>query len=230
MLRQDPLGPNMAKKTDAKLEFRGGPEGLDRPILTDLRVKEAFTRVPREKFVPDKFGKIALADRALPIGYRQTISQPLIVALMTQEAGIIPGAKVLEVGTGSGYQAAILSEVGARVFTIEIIKELAEQAADRLKTLGYTNVQTRIGDGSNGWPEEAPFDAILVTAASPYLPEALINQLAIGGKLVIPIETPGEDGEELVVVTRTTNGMSKKRLGPVRFVPLTGSVREDVEE
>ena len=204
--------------------------GLSRARLTDERVKAAMAAVPRHKFVPGDVESVAYDDRALPIGFGQTISQPYVVALMTQEAKIKEGTKVLEIGTGSGYQAAVLSQLGARVYSVEIVPELAEAAKERLQEFGYQNVQIRIGDGWLGWEAQAPFDAILVTAASPGYPPALVRQLADGGRMVIPIEEEGS-GESLMLVERKGGDFVTHDLGPVKFVPLTGEARQiDLEE
>jgi protein-L-isoaspartate(D-aspartate) O-methyltransferase len=184
------------------------------------RVLDAVASVDRAEFVPDELKSNAYDDSPLPIGHRQTISQPYIVALMTELAKVDPGDKVLEVGTGSGYQAAILAKLGAKVFTIEIVDPLAKQASQRLKKLGYTNVTVRSGDGYAGWPEEAPFDAIIVTAAPEKTPPPLIEQLKPGGRLVIPV---GKGLQELVIMEKSPTGrMTERAVLPVRFVPLTG--------
>ena len=205
-------------------------DGLDRPALTSKEVRDAMSRVPRHDFVPKESEALAYDDRALPIGFAQTISQPYIVGLMTQEAGVSPGAKVLEIGTGSGYQAAVLAEMGSKVFTIEIVPELAENARHALNRLGYQTVNVRQGDGWNGWPEEAPFDAILVTASSPGLPPQLLAQLGERGRMVIPLEGKDKDGETLMVVERSGDDFITSSLGAVKFVPLTGDARNVVHE
>jgi protein-L-isoaspartate(D-aspartate) O-methyltransferase len=187
--------------------------------ITDPRVLVAMGKVPRHRFVPEALASQAYEDHPLPIGSKQTISQPYIVALMTQWAEVHPGDKVLEVGTGSGYQAAVLAELTDRVFTIELLPELANQAAQRLKDLGYGRVRVKSGDGYQGWPEEAPFDAILVTAAPPQVPQALEAQLKEGGRLVIPVE--GSYGDQTLVRFRKIKGnLVKEASLPVRFVPL----------
>ena len=165
----------------------------------------------------------AYEDHPLPIGHGQTISQPYIVGFMTEALGLTGGESVLEVGTGSGYQAAVLAEIAARVHTIEIVTPLAEESAALLKRLGYANVEVRAGDGYLGWPEAAPFDAIVVTAAAPRIPEPLKQQLKDGGRLVLPV---GDEWQELVVVTRRGDRFEEKRVLPVRFVPMTGKVRQ----
>lgn len=201
------------------------PMGLERSNIVDEKVLEVMYRLPRHLFVPDHLREEANDDRALPIGAHQTISQPYIVALMTQEANVSAGSKVLEIGTGSGYQAAVLAELGAKVFSMEIIPELAESARKRLSGLGYSSISVRVGDGWKGWPEEAPFDAILVTAAAPVAPPELLKQLANRGRLIIPLEIKNEEGETLVVIERKGDDFVTKNLGAVRFVPLTGEGR-----
>ncbi len=187
--------------------------------VKDLRVLAALRKVPRHRFVGEAERPFAHEDRPLPIGYGQTISQPYVVARMTELARVGPGARVLEIGTGSGYQAAILAELGAEVFTIEIVGPLASRAGDVLRALEYENVRVRQGDGHAGWPEYAPFDAIVVTAAPAKVPEPLLEQLAVGGRLVVPV---GTDHQMLEVHTRTAAGIEVERIFPVRFVPMTG--------
>ena len=201
-------------------------KGLERGSITSERVKQAMSRVPRHLFVPENIRDLAYEDRALPIGYDQTISQTYIVALMTQASEVASGSRVLEVGTGSGFQAAVLAELGARVYSVEIVPELAERAQDILTSLGYNTVEVRAGDGAAGWRENAPYDAILVTAASPKIPSGLVEQLANRGKLVIPLERDGAKGEELLIVERDGDDLITRTLGPVRFVPMTGEVRD----
>ncbi|NNE19268.1 MAG: protein-L-isoaspartate(D-aspartate) O-methyltransferase [Myxococcales bacterium] len=187
-------------------------------------VLEAMRTVPRHRFVPESQVAAAYQDRPLPIGSGQTISQPYIVALMTELAGVKPGDKVLEVGTGSGYQAAVLVQMGVKLFSIEIIAALAKRAKATLSELGYTkNVEVRRGDGYVGWPEQAPFDAILVTAAPPKIPKPLKEQLKVGGRLIIPV---GKRYQSLLKVTRTENGYRGESVIPVRFVPMTGEAQE----
>jgi len=179
-------------------------------------------KVPRHEFDPSDVAGMAYVDGPLPIGWRQTISQPYIVALMSELAAPRPGARVLEVGTGSGYQAAVLSELGAEVYSIEIIEPLARRAAATLARLGYASVHTRTGDGYRGWPEAAPFDAIVVTAAPAAVPEPLRQQLKIGGRLVLPV---GTRAQELRVITRTAQGWDERKVIPVVFVPMTGEAQ-----
>ena len=192
--------------------------------IRDPLVLEAMRTVPRHLFVPPEYREQAYADHPLPLGQRQTISQPYIVALMTELVRPRPGIKVLEVGTGSGYQAAVLAACGAEVYTIEILPELARQAAAVLEKLGYQNLHTRIGDGYDGWPEAAPFDAVVVTAAPDKIPQPLLDQLAPGGRLVIPV---GSHSQDLVLVTRTADGFERRSVTPVRFVPMTGKAQEN---
>jgi protein-L-isoaspartate(D-aspartate) O-methyltransferase len=184
-------------------------------------VRRAMEQVPRHRFVPPELRDMAYENRPLPIGYGQTISQPFIVALMTQLAEPRPGARVLEVGTGSGYQAAVLGELGADVDTIEIVPELAERAARELARLGVDRVAVRCGDGWAGWPEHAPFDAILVTAAGPDVPAPLIEQLAVGGRLVLPVGEAWFAQDLQLLVKGPDGALSTIHELPVTFVPLT---------
>ena len=187
--------------------------------IQDTRVLEAMGSVPRHEFVPTNRREHAYEDRPLPIGHEQTISQPYMVAVMSELAELKPGEKVLEVGTGSGYQAALLAALGGEVYSIEIVKPLAEQARATLERLGFENVQVRHGDGYRGWPEHAPFDAIVVTAAPAHVPEPLVEQLAVGGRLVIPV---GRGVQDLMVISKDADGTRRERLFGVRFVPMTG--------
>ena len=185
------------------------------------RVRAALAKVPRHRFVPPPWAAAAYLNRPLPIGHGQTISQPFIVALMTELIDPQPADRVLEIGTGSGYQAAVLGELVARVHTIEIVRPLGERAAELLRELGYTNVEVRIGDGYLGWPEVAPFDAIVVTAAPERMPQPLIDQLAPGGRLIAPIGPVG-GVQDLLLVRKEADGRAVTRsVLPVRFVPLT---------
>lgn len=190
--------------------------------IHDVATLEAMRTVPRHLFVPPSQRSRAYEDHPLPIGQDQTISQPFIVAFMTEALRLRKGEKVLEVGTGSGYQAAVLSRITARVFSIEIVALLAQEAGVRLRDLGYDNVVVRAGDGYAGWPEEAPFDAIIVTAAAPHVPPTLKEQLRDGGRLVIPV---GDESQDLILVTRRADRFEERRLIPVRFVPMTGKIR-----
>jgi protein-L-isoaspartate(D-aspartate) O-methyltransferase len=198
-------------------------EQIEARGIRDPLTLAALRRVPRHLFVPPSVRAHAYGDHPLPIGHDQTISQPYIVAFMTEALSLKGGETVLEVGTGSGYQAAVLAEIVARVCTIEIVEPLAEEARERLKDLGFGNVEVRAGDGYLGWPERAPFDGILVTAAAPRIPEPLKQQLKDGGRLVIPV---GDRDQELIVLTRRGAGYEERRVLPVRFVPMTGKVRE----
>ncbi len=190
--------------------------------IHNSKVIKAMLRVPRHKFVPEGFRKFAYSDNPLPIGTDQTISQPYIVALMTELLRLNGGEKVLEVGTGSGYQAAILAEIGCEVFTIEILDSLSAKAEEILRYLGYGSINYKIDDGYRGWPEHAPFDAIIVTAASEHIPEPLIQQLKVNGKMIIPI---GDQYQELLLITKTDKGIEKRTITPVRFVPMTGEAQ-----
>jgi protein-L-isoaspartate(D-aspartate) O-methyltransferase len=194
--------------------------------VRDPRVLAAMGKVPRHEFVPAPWRESAYADTPLPIGHEQTISQPQIVAVMTELAALDRDSRVLEVGTGSGYQAAVLAEIAAEVYTIEILEPLAKAARSTLRRLGYASVRVRHGDGYRGWPEAAPFDAILVTAAAPRIPPALVEQLAPGGRLVIPV---GGVPQQLQVVTRTPEGLAVRQIYPVLFVPMTGEVQRGEE-
>ena len=188
------------------------------------RVLAAMRKVPRHLFVDPAQRSEAYEDHPLPIPGNQTISQPYIVALMTELLDLKPGARVLEIGTGSGYQSAVLGELAREVYTIEIVPELARLAAERLRELGYSNVTVREGDGYRGWPEKAPFDGIIVTAAPERIPEPLLDQLAVGGVVVIPV---GGFFQELKVFRKGTDGkITEKDILPVRFVPMTGEVEK----
>ncbi len=188
--------------------------------ITDTRTLRAMGSVPRHLFVPPAYERQAYNDSPLPIGYNQTISQPFIVAYMTELVRPTPGKRALEIGTGSGYQAAVLAGIVDTVYTIEIVPGLAREAAVRLKTLGYGNVVTRQGDGYKGWPEKAPFDIIIVTAAADHIPQPLREQLAEGGRLVMPVGDPASV-QFLVLLTKRKGKITEQRLEPVRFVPLT---------
>lgn len=188
----------------------------------DARVLDAMAIVPRHEFVPNDLVDKAYQNRPLPIGHGQTISQPYIVAIMTDLLDLKPHHKVLEIGTGSGYQAAILAALDTRVWSIEIIEPLGQQAKTRLQRLGVDTVEVRIGDGYYGWPEHAPFDAIIVTAAANHIPPPLVKQLAVGGKMIIPVGSRFST-QELILITRVNQDELVTRLVlPVRFVPLTG--------
>ena len=207
--------------SDIEAEVRYTQHLIGREAL-DPRVMQAIAEVPRDRFVPDNLRKAAFDNGPLPIGHGQTISQPYIVALMTDLLRPGAGHHILEIGTGSGYQAAILSRLCERVYTVERVRELGEAAARRLQSLGYHNIETRIGDGYAGWPEHSPYDGIIVTAAAPYIPPALVEQLAPGGRLVIPVgEMYGH--QELLLVQKDADGtLHQKDILGVAFVPLVG--------
>jgi protein-L-isoaspartate(D-aspartate) O-methyltransferase len=186
-------------------------------------VLRAMESVPRHLFIPPDRRDQAYTDAPQPIGWGQTISQPYIVALMTSLLELGKGDKVLEIGTGSGYHAAVLSRVAGQVYTIEIIDELGKQAKSTLEQLGYDNVHVKIGDGYKGWPEAAPFDAIILTAAPPSIPQPLVDQLKVGGRMVVPV---GSFVQDLLLITKTSHGLEKRTVAPVRFVPMTGEVQK----
>jgi protein-L-isoaspartate(D-aspartate) O-methyltransferase len=193
--------------------------------VRDPRVLEAMRRVPRHLFVPDSLEAVAHEDRWLPIAEDQHISQPYTVARMTELSQLDAKSRVLEIGTGTGYQAAVLAHVAGEVYSIEILEPLAREAARTLRRLGYTQVHLRRGDGYRGWPEAAPFDAILVTAAAPRVPQPLLEQLAPGGRLVIPVGEP-EGYQEVELLVRTDTGYERRRIAPAYFVPMTGDVQD----
>jgi len=187
--------------------------------IRNPRVLDAIRLIPRHRFLPSRLADRAYEDGALPIGEGQTISQPYIVARMTELLDPEPDAKILEIGTGSGYQAAVLSVLVDHVYSIEIVESLAEEASHRLEQMGYDNVTVRWADGYKGWPEQAPFDGIIVTAAPDHVPQPLVDQLKVGGELVIPI---GRDEQHLMLLKKGPDGVSEKTVIPVRFVPMTG--------
>lgn len=213
----DDLSARRERMVQDQIEERG---------VSDPRVLAAMRKIPRHEFVPPALRASAYDDRPLPIGEGQTISQPYIVAFMTEALRLTPSDRVLEVGTGSGYQAAVLAELAAEVYSIEIIPELARSAGERLRRLGYGGVKVRTGDGYYGWIEAAPFDAIIVTAAPEAVPPRLVEQLKEGGRMVIPV---GEQwpGQELLRLTKRGGKVEAEKLLPVRFVPLTGSHPDD---
>ncbi len=220
----EPGSPSpVAGTSDDRLEER--MDMVDRQIrrrgVTDQDVLEAMERVPRHEFVPEEYRSQAYADHPLPIGYGQTISQPYIVALMTDLLELKTTDRVLEIGTGSGYQAAILAEIVAEVYTVEIVEPLAGEATERLKRLGYPNVHTLHADGYFGWEEHSPYDAIIVTCAPDHIPQPLVQQLSDGGRLVIPVGPPG-GYQTLWQVTKSGEEIQKRNITGVLFVPLTG--------
>jgi protein-L-isoaspartate(D-aspartate) O-methyltransferase len=210
----------------AELRERMVVETIERRGITDAEVLKAMRGVPRHLFVPEDEQGYAYGDHPLPIGYGQTISQPYIVALMTELLELKEGDTVLEVGTGSGYQAAILGEIpGIEVYTIEIIPELAKSARERLESLGYARIHCKEADGYYGWPEHAPFDAIIVTAAPDHIPQPLVDQLSEGGRMVIPVGPPGGYQTLWKLVKQPDGEVENYNMGGVAFVPLTGGDR-----
>jgi protein-L-isoaspartate(D-aspartate) O-methyltransferase len=191
--------------------------GCDEPA-----VLAAMGRVPRHEFVPEDVRRLAYADSPLPIGHEQTISQPFVVAFMTAALQPKKGDKVLEIGTGSGYQAAVLGELVEQVFTIEIVEPLAQRAAATLQRLGHANVHVRTGDGYRGWPEQAPFDAIIVTAAPDHVPQPLVDQLKPGGRMILPV---GGESQRLVLIEKDDQGVTQRSVLDVMFVPMTGEAQ-----
>jgi protein-L-isoaspartate(D-aspartate) O-methyltransferase len=210
-----------SEKMYEKLRISMVQDQIERRGIHDPKVLQAMRKVPRHKFVPDHLRKFAYADEPLPIGEDQTISQPYIVAYMTEKLEIEPGDKVLEIGTGSGYQAAVLAELTDSVFTIEIVDVLARRAEKTLKDLDYDNIYVKSGDGYKGWPEHAPFDAIIITAAPTKIPQPLADQLRIGGRMILPL---GDFSQDLVLIQKNALGITQQTLLPVRFVPMTGEI------
>jgi protein-L-isoaspartate(D-aspartate) O-methyltransferase len=206
-------------------------EMVKRQILArgvkDTFVINAMKKVPRHLFIPEQDRNFAYRDEARAIGEGQTISQPYIVAFMTEELRVKPGDRVLEIGTGSGYQAAVLAQIVDTVYSIEIIEELAESAKKCIENLDYKNIIIKQGDGYLGWPEEAPFDAIIVTAAPPTIPPRLLEQLKVGGRMILPV---GKYVQELVVISKNNGGHTMDSVLPVRFVPMTGQIQEQEEQ
>jgi len=211
------LRARLASEVDAMYAMTRAETGL---AAMSPAVRAALGKVERHRFVPAGQQSLAYRNHPLPIGSGQTISQPYIVALSTDLVAPQPGQRVLEVGTGSGYQAAILAEIVSKVYTIEIVPSLGKAAAERLRTLGYANVEVRIGDGYAGWPEQAPFDSIIVTAAAPRVPEALVQQLKPGGRMVIPVGASHEAQQLLIIEKRADGSIERRSVLPVRFVPL----------
>jgi protein-L-isoaspartate(D-aspartate) O-methyltransferase len=201
-------------------------EDIQRRGINDQRVLQAMLKVKRHLFVPESYRSMAYADRPLPIGEGQTISQPYMVALMTYHLHLKPDDKVLEIGTGSGYQAAVLAELAKEVYSIEIIGQLARTAQERLQTMGYTNVRVKSGDGFFGWPVHAPYDAIIIACATPRIPEHLVEQLREGGRMVLPLGAE-RFGQSLTLITKREGKIEKQPLEDVVFVPMTGEIGED---
>lgn len=197
---------------------------LERRGIRDPRVLEVMRKVPREKFVLPELQSRAYEDGALPIGFDQTISQPYIVAFMTEALALTGQEKILEIGTGSGYQAAVLAEMVPEVYSVEIVEPLARRAEKILKELGYTQVRIRVGNGYEGWPEHGPYDAIVVTAAPGEIPRSLVEQLKPAGRMIVPI---GVGIQELILVEKTEKGLVQRRLLPVRFVPMVDQKDEE---
>jgi protein-L-isoaspartate(D-aspartate) O-methyltransferase len=211
--------------TYARLRKRMVERQLAARDITDTRVLEAMAMVPRHLFVSPAYRELAYADHPLPIDDGQTISQPYIVALMTQLMEVESGDKILEIGTGSGYQAAVLAHLTQEIYSIEIVSDLAEKAARVLRELGYTQVHVKLGDGHRGWEEKSPFDAIVITCATPEIPPELFAQLSEGGKLVLPLGDP-ETYQVLTVVTKVEGEPHTQQISGVRFVPMTKEIRD----
>lgn len=211
-------GPELARRREQMVRDQLQSRGI-----ADALVLKAMLQVPRHEFVPEEFRDSAYEDNALPLKIGQTISQPYIVAFMTQVLELHGTERVLEIGTGSGYQAAVLAEIAREVYTIEILPELQQQASAILSKLGYRNMHFRVGDGYSGWQEYAPFDRIIVTAAPEAIPQPLVEQLSEGGRMVIPI---GAIEQELILVEKSKSGITQRSTIPVRFVPMTGKAQE----
>jgi protein-L-isoaspartate(D-aspartate) O-methyltransferase len=210
---------DLAQKRERMVKEQLMPRGIH-----EERVLAAMAKVPREEFVPEYLRAASYADQPLPIGYDQTISQPFIVAFMTEQLRPQPADRVLEIGTGSGYQAAILAELVAEVYSIEIIEPLARTAEATLQRLGYKNVHVKVGDGYKGWPEHAPFDIVIVTCAPDHVPPTLADQLKEGGRMIIPVGGPGD--QELYLLEKEHGTMHRRAVSPVRFVPMTGEAQK----
>ena len=229
------LGPKFRDRAGGSMPvdvFQARREGMVAVQIESRGVKDpgvlkAMREVPRHEFVPEKYREDAYKDHPLPIGYGQTISQPYIVAYMSQALELKPGDKVLEIGTGSGYQAAVLSRLAGEVFSVEIICDLEREARKTLDRLGYSSVRSRCADGYKGWPEEAPFDAIMVTAAPERVPQPLLDQLKPGGRLVMPVGS--HFNQELILIRKTDKGLLKESLLSVIFVPMTGEALKNIK-
>ena len=224
--QESPPPPPKPKSIDHWAEKRAKmvSETIEARGVADPRVLAAMRRAPRHELVPEDIRMRSYEDTPLPIGWEQTISQPYIVAAMTEAAQLTDGEKVLEVGTGSGYQAMVLAELGdIEIYSIEIVEPLAKRTQELLEKLGYTKLHLRIGDGYRGWPEAAPFDAIIVTAAPEDVPKPLVEQLAVGGRLVIPVGRAGD--QQLKVIVKDAKGVTSETLFDVRFVPMTGEAQ-----
>ena len=220
---QEQSNNKRSEKMYEKMRLSMVEDQIKKRGVSDESVLNAMRRVPRHEFVPAHLKKYAYADEPLPIGEDQTISQPYIVAYMTEYLGLEGNDKVLEIGTGSGYQAAVLAEIVDSVYTIEIVDVLAESAEITLERLGYDNVLVKRGDGYAGWPEHAPFDAIIITAAPTKIPQPLKEQLKTGGYMILPL---GDYSQELVLIEKSKTGFEQKSLLPVRFVPMTGEIAD----
>jgi protein-L-isoaspartate(D-aspartate) O-methyltransferase len=218
---QQRLNQEDIEKMYEKMRTAMVSDQIERRDVNDEKVLEAMRKVPRHEFVPEHLRKYAYADEPLPIGEDQTISQPYIVAYMTEQLELKPTDKILEIGTGSGYQAAVLAEIADSVFTIEIVDVLARRAESALKKLGYNNIMVKSGDGYKGWPERAPFDKIIITAAPTRIPQPLVDQLKVGGRLILPL---GDYSQDLVLIQKNEAGVTQRKLLPVRFVPMTGEI------
>ena len=212
-----------SEKMYEKMRLSMVKDQIERRGIKDEKVLQAMREVPRHEFVPNHLKKYAYADEPLPIGEDQTISQPYIVAYMTEYLRLGTDHKVLEIGTGSGYQAAVLAEIIDTVYTIEIVDVLARRAEQTLERLGYENVFVKGGDGYKGWPEHAPFDAIIITAAPTKIPQPLLEQLKVGGHMILPL---GDYSQDLVLIEKAEKGYDQKKLLPVRFVPMTGEITD----
>ena len=216
LLSTDPHTESRLRMVERDIERRG---------ITDARVLAAMRKVPRHLLVPERHRDQAYQDHPLPIGEGQTISQPYVVALMTEALELKPGSRVLEIGTGSGYQAAVLAEIAAEVYSIEIKEDLANRARRDLKRLGYQNVRIKYGDGYLGWAEFAPFDAIIITAAANHIPPPLVKQLKVGGRMILPLGSPVYY-QTLTLIEKKKGDIVIRQMGSVRFVPMTGEVRK----